>query len=111
MKQAAWAGTYQCIAENVSGRALSRNITVQSGYIKKRFEKQPKDVEVRIGQGTDQSQVQVQFFAFLTTKMSPDVNKYPLMSRNTSLMSKDDLKCRLMSLFMTKCLQMYPNVL
>ncbi|CAG5081089.1 Oidioi.mRNA.OKI2018_I69.PAR.g9784.t2.cds [Oikopleura dioica] len=50
MKQAAWAGTYQCIAENVSGRALSRNITVQSGYIKKRFEKQPKDVEVRIGQ-------------------------------------------------------------
>ena len=55
MKQAVWAGTYQCIAENVSGRALSRNITVQSGYIKKRFDKQPKDVEVTINQGTDQS--------------------------------------------------------
>ena len=49
-EDAAWAGTYHCVAENYSGRTFSRNITVSSAYIRHSFLQNPESGKVLAGE-------------------------------------------------------------
>ena len=40
---AEWAGTYQCVAENILGKSFSRNVTVSSAFIRKNFLQDPAE--------------------------------------------------------------------